>query len=278
MELPLYHLPGFKTLWRHAWQRLKSFIVRAGSLIVPICILIGVLNSLNVDGTINTGEGDTHSLLSLVGQWATVIFQPMGIQPDNWPATVGLVTGILAKEVVIGTLNSLYTQLGHFVAAGADNFHFFVNLKQALLSIPENFAQLGNAFSNPVLAKAPIDQLNQNVYGLMYQKFDGKAGAFAYLLFVLLYFPCISTTAAMLRELHRGWAIFSALWMTGIAYGTAVVFYQAATFAQHPMSSGIWIAGVVTVFVAVIMTIRWIANRRLTNAAAGNLQVSGGVV
>ncbi len=276
MELPHYHLPNVSTLYRHAWQRLKSFIVRAGRLIVPICILIGALNSLNLDGTMNTGEGDAHSILSQIGRWMTVVFHPMGIRADNWPATVGLVTGILAKEVVIGTLNTLYTQLGHFVAAGTDSFHFFAGLKQALMSIPENFVQLGNAFSNPVLAKAPIDQLSQNVYGLMYQKFDGRAGAFAYLLFVLLYFPCISTTAAMLRELHRGWAVFSALWMTGVAYGTAVVFYQAATWARHPLSSALWIAGVISVFCAVIITIRTLANRKTTSMQTGTLQVSGG--
>src|SRR5690606_11931641 len=98
---------------------------------------------------------------------------------------------------------------------------------------------LGSAFSNPILAKAPIQTLDQGVYGVMYQQFDGQVGAFAYLLFILLYFPCISTMAAMLRELHRGWAIFSAFWTTGVAYTVAVVFYQAATFARHPLSSSL---------------------------------------
>lgn len=278
MELPVYHVPGFTTISRHAWQRLKSFIVRAGRLIVPICILIGALNSLNMDGTMNTGDGDAHSLLSLVGQWATIIFQPMGIHTDNWPATVGLVTGILAKEVVIGTLNTLYTQVGHFVTTGADSFQFLAGIKQAFMSIPENFAQLGHAFSNPVLAKAPVDQLSQRVYGLMYQKFDGQAGAFAYLLFVLLYFPCVSTTAAMLRELHRGWAIFSALWMTGVAYGAAVLFYQAATWFRHPLSSSLWIVGILLTFFAVIAAIRVVTGRRAAVTSTADLQVSGGVV
>lgn len=277
MELPLYHVPHFKTLCLHAWQRLKSFVTRAGRMIVPICILIGALNSLNLDGTINAGDGDAHSLLSVVGQYATVIFQPMGIHADNWPATVGLVTGVLAKEVVVGTLNTLYTQLGHFAAAGATDFHFWGGLQQAVMSIPENFAQLGNAFSNPVLAKAPIDQLDQSVYGLMYQKFDGKAGAFAYLLFILLYFPCVSTMAAMLRELHRGWGIFSGFWMTGVAYGTAVLFYQSATWTRHPLSSSCWIAAISAVFFTTIMAIRWYANRGIAAQSFDELQPAGGV-
>ncbi len=89
MELPAYHLPRIKTLLLHAWQRLKGFVFRAGKLIVPICVLIGALNSLNIDGSMNTGEGDAHSLLSVAGQWATPIFAPMGIGRNNWPATVG---------------------------------------------------------------------------------------------------------------------------------------------------------------------------------------------
>lgn len=261
MELPPYHFPHVQTLLLNAWQRLKSFLFRAGKLIVPICILIGALNSLNIDGSINTGEGDTHSLLSVVGQWLTPIFTPMGIHTDNWPATVGLVTGILAKEVVVGTLNTLYTQVGHFAAGNTEVFQFWGGLQEALHSIPQNFVQLSEAFSNPILAKAPMSAVNQGVNGLMYQRFDGQVGAFAYLLFVLLYFPCISTTAAMLRELHRGWSMFSVAWMTGIAYGVAVLFYQTATFLRHPFSSSIWIVAIVSLFFSTILVLRWYAGR-----------------
>jgi len=262
MELPPYHLPRMKTLMLHAWQRLKGFVYRAGRLIVPICVLIGVLNSLNIDGTMNTGDGDAQSILSWIGRYATVIFAPMGMQVDNWPATVGLVTGILAKEVVVGTLNTLYTQMGHFVSANSgDAFSLWAGLQEAFKSIPENLSQLSSAFSNPVLAKAPIHSVNQGVYGLMYQQFDGQIGAFAYLLFVLLYFPCISTTAVMLRELHRGWSVFSAIWMTGVAYCTAVLFYQAATFVRHPYSSVIWMMSIIAVFSLTIIGTRWFAAR-----------------
>lgn len=258
MELPAYHWPSFKTLALHAWQRLKAFVYRAGKLIVPICVLIGALNSLNIDGTM--GDGDANSLLAMVGRYATPVFAPMGIHNDNWPATVGLVTGILAKEVVVGTLNTLYSQMAHLdAAASVTSFHFWSGLMEAVRSVPENFAQLASALSNPVLAKAPIDPVSQGVYGLMYQKFDGKIGAFAYLLFVLLYFPCVSTTAVMLRELHRGWSIFSVCWMTGVAYAVAVIFYQAATWRQHPLSSFLWVLGMSSLFLGTVAVIRWYA-------------------
>lgn len=260
MELPPYHVPHLKTICLHAWQRLKNFLFRAGKLIVPICMLLGALNALNIDGTLNTGEGDAHSVLSTIGRVMTPLFAPMGIHQDNWPATVGLVTGILAKEVVVGTLNTLYySQLVHLTTLPTDVFSFWGGLREAVFSIPANLSQLGNAFSNPILAKAPVHTLSQGVYGVMYQRFDGQVGAIAYLLFVLLYFPCVSTVAAMIRELNRGWAFFSVGWTTGVAYGVAVAFYQLATFMRHPCGSALWIMGIVGTLTLVIVGIRKVA-------------------
>ncbi len=272
MELPPYHVPHLKTLMLHAWQRLQGFVFRAGKLILPICVFIGVLNALNLNGSMNGGEGDANSFLSALGRALTPIFAPMGIHQDNWPATVGLVTGVLAKEVVIGTLNALYSQVGHFASQVA-TFHFWDGLRDALMSIPANLSQLGHSFGNPVLAKAPIHSLSQSVYGLMYQRFDGQAGAMAYLLFVLLYFPCVSTTAAMLREVHRGWVIFSVLWATGVAYCTAVAFYQLATLARHPASSLLWVVSIAGVLLSVIFAVRFFAmqsNQRRQYEFVGN--------
>lgn len=265
LELPPYHVPTIKTVVLHAWQRLKNFVFRAGKLIIPICVLLGALNAINIDGSLSVADGDVHSLLSVVGKWVTPIFAPMGIHQDNWPATVGLVTGVLAKEVVIGTLNSLYTQLGHFAALQAGGFDFWSGMHSAFASIAVNFSQLGSALGNPVLAKAPVHTLSQSVYGLMYQRFDGQIGAFAYLLFVLLYFPCVSTTAAMVRELNRGWSLFSIFWTTGIAYGTAVGFYQIATMMRHPLSSVLWVFSILIVFGLVILGIRSFASREQKN-------------
>jgi ferrous iron transport protein B len=256
MELPSYHLPHLKTLCLLAWQRLRGFLFRAGKLIVPICVLIGVLGALNVDGRISAGEGDTHSLLSAVGRFFTPIFSPMGIQQDNWPATVGLVTGVLAKEVVIGTLNALYTQVGHLAALQAADFSFWGGLHDAVMSIPQNLSQLGQSFGNPVLAQAPVHTLSQSVYGLMYARFDGQISAIAYLLFVLLYFPCVSTVAVMARELSRQWAAFSVIWTTGVAYGVAVLFYQTATVFRHPVTSLVWIVGIVGVLGLTLVSVK----------------------
>jgi ferrous iron transport protein B len=260
MELPLYHWPTLNSLLRQTWHRLKRFLFRAGKVIIPVCMIIGFLNAVNLDGSLNIDEASDHSLLSAIGKTITPIFTPMGITQDNWPATVGLMTGVLAKEVVVGTLNTLYTQIGHLQISTAST-SVLDSVHQALRSVPENLVALKNGFSNPVLASAPMQSVDQSVLGVMYQHFDGRIGAIAYLLFVLLYFPCISATAAIARELNRGWATFSVSWTCGIAYMVAVIFYQTATVMNHPLSSISWIIGLITLFLLTIMGMRWYAGR-----------------
>lgn len=256
MELPPYHMPTLRALLMQTWSRLKRFLIRAGRLIVPVCILIGALNALTLSGTINMGDANQHSLLSAFGRLLTPIFAPMGLHADNWPATVGLITGTLAKEVVVATLNTLYTQVGHLGQASGGDFSFWGGLYNAVMTIPHNLMELPSALGNPILASAPDHSVNAGVYGEMYQRFNGQAGAFAYLLFVLLYVPCVSTAAVMLRELNRRWTIFSVVWSFALAYGVAVVFYQAATFYQHPNSSLAWLIGIVGVFLATVFVMR----------------------
>ena len=95
----------------------------------------------------------------------------------------------------------------------------------------------------------------------MQARFDGQAGAFAYLLFVLLYFPCVATIGAIRRETGSAWAAFVAAWTTGIAYVTATVYYQAATWSLHPGTSFGWIAGLLLAFTVTVLGLRAWARR-----------------
>ena len=230
MELPPYHIPRISSLWWYMWQRLKNFLFRAGRYIIPICVIIGILNSVTVRGKL-VQEPDQQSLLSAVGQAVTPLFSPLGIKQENWPATVGLMTGILAKEVVVGTLNSLYSEQGHLTQrSAASQFNFLCGLTDAVKSIPENLSRLWDAFKNPITANKASYEMSKTAYGVMYQQFSGGAAAvFAYLLFILLYFPCLSTMAAMRREVGKKWVLFSVSWNTGLAYALAVIFYQLLT-------------------------------------------------
>lgn len=236
LELPTYHWPHWRSIFRSTWQRLKLFLFKAGRFIIPICVLIGCLNTISIHGRLISGEANQHSLLSSIGKTITPLFAPMGIQNDNWPATVGLATGLLAKEVVVGTLNTLYSQVGQLTEQ-AEQSTISDELKTAVLSIPKNLHDLGKTLTNPMALKAETPQVTKGVYGVMSHYFSGKLAAFAYLLFILLYFPCISTMAVMKREIGSAWAYFSMLWSTGIAYAVATLFYQTATFQQHPLTT-----------------------------------------
>lgn len=262
MEMPNYHLPSLKNMMLQTWHRLNKFLFKAGKMIIPVCILIGTLNAVNMDGSINTGGNDQNSILATIGKEITPIFSPMGIQTNNWPATVGLLTGTLAKEVVVASLNTLYTQAAHLKNTQAtDDFSFWPDLKDAVQSIPDNLSSLDSSLGNPITASAPEQKLSHQVYGEMYKLFGGQLAAYAYLLFVLLYFPCVSATAAVLRELNRAWTFFAVAWTTGLAYGMATLFYQTVTFIKHPASSLAWIIIIVGLFTSVVFGMRYYAQR-----------------
>jgi ferrous iron transport protein B len=230
LELPEYHRPHWKSIWRHTWGRLKQFIYRAGKVIVPVCIILGFLNHISVDGKLleNTSQ---HSLLAASSKEITPIFKPMGVDENNWPASVGLLTGVMAKEVVVGTLNSLYAQVGHY-STQTDHNTIAQNLFLAIKSVPENLATIPAALINPISASAADDTVNSKTYDMLQSKFASKSAAIAYLIFVLLYFPCVATMAAVKRELGNKWMLISISWNTFIAYAIATAYFQINRFAH----------------------------------------------
>ena len=263
IELPAYHRPNLKGVLLRTWDRLKLFILGAGKIIVLMVVAINILNAMGTDGSFGKkGYGD--SLLSAIGQETTPLFEPMGIGEDNWPAVVGLLSGILAKEVVVGTLDTLYT-LEFADAAPPGTFGFWPAVADAFATVPENLGSVLERLKDPLgLGEAISDPgagADDVVFGVMATHFDGQAGAFAYLLFVLLYFPCAATIAVIARETGRGWAAFVATWTTVLAYLAATAFYQVATFADHPVFSSLWLSGSLAVVVVALTMLRWWAGQ-----------------
>lgn len=264
MELPAYHMPTVRGVFIRTWDRLKSFLFNAGKVIVPMVLMLNFLNALGTDGSFGS-ENSNKSVLSEIGRSLTPAFKPMGIEKDNWPATVGIFTGVLAKEAVVGTLDALYSQLASADANAVEKAPF--NLKQALidacLTVPKNLHDVADNLLDPlglnigivddVAAAASEQEVNADTFAAMQQSFDGKAGAFAYLLFILLYAPCIAATAAIYRETNMNWTLFVLFWTTGIAYMTATIFYQAMTYSRHPDYSLVWISGLIIAFSAVLL-------------------------
>lgn len=256
MELPTYHAPHLRTLARLTWQRLTGFIKRAGKFIVPICILIGTLNSIEMNGTINP-NGSQQSLLSYAGRALTPVLSPMGVEQNNWPATVGLITGTLAKEVVVGTLNTLYTQTKVANNTEIKDYSLWGGLRNAWSSTKAGFADIfSSTMLNPFTANEADHTMTKSALGNMQRAFPSWTAAYAYLLFVLLYVPCVSTMGTIAREIGSKWAYFSSAWSILIAYTVAVAFYQLATIYEHPMASLMWVGGLVIVNTGFILMLK----------------------
>ncbi|MCD8159795.1 MAG: ferrous iron transport protein B [Clostridiales bacterium] len=109
MELPPYHMPRPKGLLIHMWDRSKAFIKKAGTIILLSTIVIWFLQSFGfADGSFGMVDAE-DSILAAIGGVIAVIFQPLGW--GHWQAAVGAITGLIAKENVVGTLAQLYSGL-----------------------------------------------------------------------------------------------------------------------------------------------------------------------
>lgn len=246
MELPVYHVPHLKSLILQTWQRLKGFVLRAGKVIVIVSIFIGALNSFSFSG--KPVDNINDSALASVSRVLTPLLKPIGVHDDNWQATVGLFTGAMAKEVVVGTLNTLYTAEDiHNEEFDAASFNLLDELGAAA---DETWQGLKNTFSlsvlaNPIEASKGDGEMSSGPMGVMSSKFGSEAAAYSYLIFVLLYIPCISVMGAIARESSRGWMTFSVLWGLNIAYSLSTLYYQSVTFSEHPQFSLVCILAVI---------------------------------
>ncbi|KOR31556.1 iron transporter FeoB [Achromatium sp. WMS2] len=277
MELPAYHIPTLNSMLMHAWERLKSFIFKAGRIIIPMVLILNLLSSLGTDGSFGP-HNSRNSILAAVGRLMVPVFMPMGLKSDNWPAAVGIVSGILAKEAVVGSLDTLYSQQNnvkeHQLKSATVKFKDFdlsAAIIGAIITIPNNLHKLGMSIVN-VLNFYPQDiehgrtnlnsqDVNAGTFGFMAKAFDGTIGAFAYLLLILLYFPCVAVLGAIYREAGWNWAAFVSIWSTGLGYGTATMYYQLATFGNHPSQSLIWVIIIISGFVLGLYVMRWMGIR-----------------
>ncbi len=268
MELPPYHMPTLKGVALRSWDRVKLFIRDAGKVIVVMVMVLNILNAIGSDGSFGNDESD-KSVLSVMAQSVTPVFEPMGIHQDNWPAVIGIFTGVLAKEAVVGTLDTLYTRLAAEeagISLEEQSFDFWGEMGAAVVSIPDNLAELGGIAGDPLgldvgdlsslEAAAASQQVSLDLFGAMASRYDGQAGAFAYLLFILLYSPCVATIGAIVREAGGRWAAFVVAWTTGVAFATATIFYQLANFGDHPLRAVLWIGGLSLLLAAVLFALR----------------------
>lgn len=265
MEMPDYEVPTLQNVLIKTWQKLKRFVLGAGKTIVLVVAVLSFFNSLGMDGSFGN-EDSQNSVLSRAAQVVTPVFTPMGVEDDNWAATVGIITGIFAKEAVVGTLNSLYTSADE---GGNDEFDLMASLKDAVMSIPQNLADL--SYSDPLgievgdlsdsQAVAEDQAVDSSIFTNLNKHFTSGYAAFSYLILVLLYTPCVAAMGAYVREFGPKFARFIALWTFGLGYGGATFFYQATQISNHPVESISWMVVIVAALIGVYLYLRRVGHR-----------------
>ncbi len=277
MELPPYHLPTFRGIMFHTWTRLKGFIIRAGKAILLAVVILGFLSSVGTDGSFGNQDSD-RSALSAVARAISPVFRPLGVRDENWPAAVGLFAGLFAKEAVVGTLDTLYSRMGAEEGVGTDDvgaapFDFWEGIIDAFRAIPAGFEGFGSILKDPLglggkqdlsdtAAAAEELEVERGTVAALSRYFDGKVGALAYMLFVLIYAPCVAAIAAVYRETNLRWATFSVFYLTSLAWIISVMFYQFGTFARHPGHSALWISVSLCYLSAIVVALK-VKSRRL---------------
>jgi ferrous iron transport protein B len=269
IELPPWRLPTLKNLLLGTWSRLKGFLFDAGKIIIIMVMAIQVFSSIGKDFSWGNQDSE-NSMLSVTAKAVAPVFNPMGIEERNWPAIVGILTGILAKEVVVGTLDAIYSSLDK----QQDNEvqpTIAQELKSAVISIKDNALGLGDLILDPLgmslTSVGSDDQMAENqgvsdsLFGIIRDRFTDKRGAFAYLLFILLYFPCVAATAAIAREAGIKWALFAGTWSTSLAYMVATNFNQLSHFNRNPLSASIWLGLFILMISSVYLYLKKVGKR-----------------
>ena len=271
-EMPVYHVPVIKNLLLTTWFRLRSFVLRAGRTIVLVVVALSFLNSIGTDGSF--GNEDTESsVLSVIGKSITPAFYPMGLTDDNWPATVGLFTGLFAKEAVVGTLNALYSG-----QVEGEPMTLLEAGEAAAISVYDNASALGGALLDPLGLSLNDDTVNDSSQSAalanMAAYFGSDLAAFSYLVFILLYAPCVAVIAAMHKESGLKWAGLVFGWTTLVGYITATMVYQVGSFSAHPQFSTAWISGLVVVLALAIFALKRVGRKAVPSQLIPTVQLS----
>ncbi len=192
MELPPYRFPTAKAIWRHTWSKGKQYLKKMGGIILVASIIVWFLGYYpNHDAYSSSQEQQEHSYLGMIGKTIEPVFKPNGF---DWKLDVGLLAGVGAKEIVASTLGVIYSNDESF---SDDETVSDDTLKYSSLN-----------------AKMTADGIT-------------PLAAFSFLLFVLLYFPCIATIAAIKGETGSWrWALFAALYTTAVAWIVSTAVFQ----------------------------------------------------
>ena len=202
MELPPYRIPTGKSIFRHTWEKGRQYLQKMSGIILICSMAIWFLGYFpNHDAYNSIQEQQEHSFIGYVGKAMEPVLEPLGF---DWKMGVGIVAGVGAKELVVSTLGVMYADeepLGADVAAGSSDAS----------------ASETTSGAETRLQKALVRSVT-------------PAGALAYMVFILLYFPCIATFVAIKNE-GGGWkwAIITAVYTILLAWVAAFITFRIAS-------------------------------------------------
>jgi ferrous iron transport protein B len=232
MELPAYRMPTAKNIWFHMWERTSSFVKKAFSIIMITSIVLWFTMMIPVDGGKFAESDISSSGFASASEAISPVFGPAGF--GSWQATGSLITGFVAKEVIVSSMAQIFeveesaeedvvqtTFLGDVrdIVVG-----FFEATVDTLKSIPLIVGI--NLFSEEEEEELP--QLNTAV-AQHFEAVSGGHGALAsvaFMVFVLLYTPCMVAVAAQRHEFGNKWTLFSMVMQMSVAWIAAVVIFQ----------------------------------------------------
>jgi ferrous iron transport protein B len=235
LELPPYRLPTLRSLVRHTWQKTREFVVKAGTVILTVSIILWFLMSLP--------WGVAEQRDSYFGQVSAAVapaFAPAGF--GNWEASGALVTGFIAKEVVVATMAQTY--VGDDPAEVSDGADGTESEAVAVPSVAEDLAEIGTGFLAATdaaarttlgiipgvdLGPAQAEEDQDTVLSQALASAFTPLAAVAFVVFVLIYTPCVATLSAIRSEFGTRWAVFSGAYQLGLAWLLAVVVFQVGT-------------------------------------------------
>lgn len=222
LELPPYRRPALRGLFIHMWAHTREFVQKAGTVILGISVLLWFL--------LHLPWGVTDQRDSYFGQVSNALspaFAPLGF--GNWETAGALVTGFAAKEVVVSTLSQIYVGGAEADAEAAaeptladDAQLIFGGLLRATADAGRTLVSIIPGVS---LTSADVESGDTALSAALRQNYS-PLSAFALLVFVLLYVPCVATLGAIRHEFGWRWAVISALYQTGVAWATAFIIYQ----------------------------------------------------
>ncbi len=244
MELPPYHWPHWRNVLLPMWHRIRDFFTHAGTVIMAASIAIWLLSAIPAPGVNPEGSFNDvpleDSLFGATSRLIAPVFAPAGF--GTWEASGALVTGFVAKEAVIATLNQLYTTSPGSAnieptaaTLGEDLVEIVVDFGRATLLTAQEIVNIVPRTVNllPGIEMPLLNILNQPaeaedsfaLQDALRQAFTPLA-AVAFNVFVLLYVPCMATTAALRHEFGTRWMLAQSGYTLLVAWLAAVLVYQ----------------------------------------------------